>query len=637
MDILRGLWNSSNNDEEIGEFNPVFEVHDIPLMTNDDQKNLHDPVLLNEKGEKIDEFFEEVVEDFNQTTDDDNVKIKEDGRYYAHNFVEKLRIRIRFTVEHFAIRTLLALLIMVDVIIVITSVVIAFTNDSSLHGNRTHAELILDHISLVICVIFVIELSLRIFGNGWGLFRQRREIFDAIVILLTFAIVIVLNFRTIIQYESKSGRFIKLLVVGRGLRIFLIIRSFRLFFVKRRIHQSIRWLVSQNKRRFIKDGFDLDLVYITKRVIAMSIPAKGTMSFYRNSISEVAKFLDTRHYSSYRVYNLCRELSYDTEYFHGQTRRYLIDDHNVPTMREAVRFANSVRTFFEEDEKNVVAIHCKGGKGRTGTLVCITLLEMKYFSNAQKSLKYFGDRRTDTTVDLKFQGVETPSQSRYVHYFEMVKYQYQGKLPPPVDYQIDYIKIDGVTNLGPGDLSDFQLNIFQDGFYQFLSMSLDHPEIFVKELINDEDTIIIKNIPPLRIRGDVKFQFISSTKKIPVGYDKCAFYFWLYTTFIENLTFSLSRGELDNPHKIKSRKVYPDHFNVTLGFSAYSETRILNIETDEQLLSYLTFLIHIKLFIISIRQHLSSLLLDFLRKKKQERTKSGLAENNSIETIVTSF
>ena len=46
-----------------------------------------------------------------------------------------------------------------------------------------------------------------------------------------------------------------------------------------------------------------------------------------------------------------------------------------------------------------------GGKGRTGTMICVWLVEAGVFSTATQSLDYFGNRRTDTNVSKKFQGV----------------------------------------------------------------------------------------------------------------------------------------------------------------------------------------------------------------------------------------
>ena len=76
----------------------------------------------------------------------------------------------------------------------------------------------------------------------------------------------------------------------------------------------LRTKVSGAKNRFIDDKFNLDLSYITPRLIAMAYPASGFESLYRNHVDDVANFLSERHNSDFLIINLSGK-KYDNNKF----------------------------------------------------------------------------------------------------------------------------------------------------------------------------------------------------------------------------------------------------------------------------------------------------------------------------------
>ena len=58
-------------------------------------------------------------------------------------------------------------------------------------------------------------------------------------------------------------------------------------------------------------------------MIATSFPSSGLWSLYRNPIEKVAAFLDTKHKDRYKIYNLCSEKTYQTEFFHNRVETAL--------------------------------------------------------------------------------------------------------------------------------------------------------------------------------------------------------------------------------------------------------------------------------------------------------------------------
>ena len=173
-----------------------------------------------------------------------------------------------------------------------------------------------------------------------------------------------------------------------------------------------------NKKRYIdiESNFNLDLTYILDRLIAMGVPAeKYTASLYRNNAAEVARFFNQKHPDNYRIFNACPELPYDPEPFDNSVVSYDIQDHTPPTMDEFVTFLADAERWLCAHPDNVIAVHCKGGKGRTGSLCCAWLMYNQQAVSADAALALFAHQRTDSKIGGKPCGVETPSQVRYVH------------------------------------------------------------------------------------------------------------------------------------------------------------------------------------------------------------------------------
>ena len=173
----------------------------------------------------------------------------------------------------------------------------------------------------------------------------------------------------------------------------------------------IKSLVSRSKSRFCYDGFDLDLTYITPKIIAMGFPSTSIEGIYRNNMEDVKRFFEKRHKNSYKVYNLCGEKTYPKGTFYKQSY-YPFPDHEPPPLNLLIPFCEDAKAFLEENEKNVVAIHCKAGKGRTGTFVCALMIYINLFKTADEALAYYGIMRVGDG-----RGVTIPSQIRYVNYF----------------------------------------------------------------------------------------------------------------------------------------------------------------------------------------------------------------------------
>lgn len=157
-------------------------------------------------------------------------------------------------------------------------------------------------------------------------------------------------------------------------------------------------------------GYDLDMSYITDRLLAMSYPAERMRAMYRNPLWQVKTVLDMRHPDGYKVYNLCAEESYNPSHFHGRVEVFPFDDNHVPPLSMIKHFCESLYSWLSHDPHNIAVVHCMAGKGRTGLMVCAYLVYSGM--SADEALQLYANRRT-----INNEGVSIPSQRRYVGYW----------------------------------------------------------------------------------------------------------------------------------------------------------------------------------------------------------------------------
>ncbi len=180
--------------------------------------------------------------------------------------------------------------------------------------------------------------------------------------------------------------------------------------------RCLKEIVSEGRIRMHRRNYDLDLVYITRRIIAMGYPATGCESFYRNSFVDVKQFLTEEHGNKYKVYNLCMEKSriYKKTAFGGpKVSLFPFQDHQSCPVKLMLEFCIDVCIFLLKDDENVAAVHCKAGKGRTGTMICAYLLFTGVALNSVNAFEMYGTRRSKEK-----RGVTVPSQRRYIQHFE---------------------------------------------------------------------------------------------------------------------------------------------------------------------------------------------------------------------------
>ena len=196
----------------------------------------------------------------------------------------------------------------------------------------------------------------------------------------------------------------------------------------------IRTKCSGQKNRLIQGKYNLDLTYITPRLIAMGFPSSGIHTIYRNNITDVANYLNENIDKNYLLINVS-ENTYDSRKFNGNVlhfNQWL--DHHSPPLHLLFELVEKIYAFLFSNHSNIVVVNCNAGKGRTGSLIFSFLLYSGCFSITQDAFDYYSLKRFK-----RGHGLTHASQRRYVEYFFNILQDKQ--FPIPILRKLKSIKI----------------------------------------------------------------------------------------------------------------------------------------------------------------------------------------------------
>uniref|UniRef100_A0A8C2CSD9 Tensin 1b n=1 Tax=Cyprinus carpio TaxID=7962 RepID=A0A8C2CSD9_CYPCA len=160
----------------------------------------------------------------------------------------------------------------------------------------------------------------------------------------------------------------------------------------------------------MEENYEVDLVYITERIISVSFPSNVEEPSYSANIKEVATMLRSKHGDNYLLFNLS-EKRFDISKLNPKVLDFGWPDHHAPALDKICSICKAMDTWMNADSHNVVVLHNKGNRGRTGVVVAAYMHYSNISASADQALDRFAMKRF---YEDKVLPVGQPSQRRLV-------------------------------------------------------------------------------------------------------------------------------------------------------------------------------------------------------------------------------
>ena len=402
--------------------------------------------------------------------------------------------------------------------------------------------------------------------------------------------------------------------------------------------------VSKKKRRIQTDDFDLDMSYITERVIGMGFPATGWQTVYRNSLKDLKSYLDKYH-GEYKIYNLCIEKDriYPKTLWEGKkVGLFPFNDHSPCPIKLILDFVIDLCIYLTANPKGVAAIHCKAGKGRTGVMIVSYLIFTELFQTSEEALIHYANQRTQDN-----KGVTIASQKKYIKYFETYlcanfERPFMKCIPKIIKYELDKGYKNILMNYNT-DMSYFTtINSFKlkkcviGPFKEEIEMEYDFSAITRKTLKFLKNKIEKKKIEQFyyyEINIDTN-DIINYDLKLVIKGKKLNFYSWFnlwFNTFeiVSKYVMNHNYFEDENNSEIKDKDINQALAKVETGDTGLNEGKSKNILSN---IIHQTTLREIGKKNLSRAFH--KIIENYTKRKKKKSAIKSLKNNKDLNIIL---
>ncbi|XP_056895322.1 putative tyrosine-protein phosphatase auxilin isoform X2 [Takifugu flavidus] len=152
---------------------------------------------------------------------------------------------------------------------------------------------------------------------------------------------------------------------------------------------------------------ELDIAYITSRIIVMTYPAESVQIGYQNHVEDVRSFLDSRHADHYTVFNLSQR-NYRGAKFSNRVSECNWPSRQAPSLHNLFAVCKNMHNWLKQNPKNVCVITCSDSRAPSGVLVCAMFCFCHLFNNPIPAMQLLSAKRPGSGL--------WPSHRRYIGY-----------------------------------------------------------------------------------------------------------------------------------------------------------------------------------------------------------------------------